>query len=122
MAKICPTVSLKDGYILYTEIKSPTKSDLEDSFKTLSDIIKESNVKNVLLDISDSDKPSAEIRYEIKKKWTALQKILGHVAIVTGKGVLINISAQFIARSIGLKSFSIHKSQTEAIEHFKNAS
>lgn len=122
MAKISPTVSLKDGYILYTEIKSPTKADLEDSFKTLSDIIKESKVKNILLDISDSDKPSAEIRYEIKKKRTALQKILGHVAIVTGKGVLINISAQFIARSIGLKSFSIHKSQTEAIEHFKNAS
>ena len=85
MAKISPTVSLKDGYILYTEIKSPTKADLEDSFKTLSDIIKESNVKNILLDISDSDKPSAEIRYEIKKKWMALQKILGHVAIVTGK-------------------------------------
>jgi hypothetical protein len=36
-----------------------------------------------------------------------------HLAIVTGKGVLINISAQFIARSIGLKSFSIHKSQTD---------
>lgn len=116
------TVTLKDGYILYSEIKSPNKTDLDNSFKILYQVIKDSNIKNILLDISESDKPSAEIRNEIKNKWKMLNKFIDHVAIVTGKGVLINISAQFIARSIGLKSFSIHKSQPEAIEHFRNAS
>lgn len=122
MDKSCPSVSLKDGYILYSEIKNPSIPDLECSFKALSELIKKTNIKNILLDISESDKPSAEIRYEIKRKWNALQSTIDHVAIVTGKGVLINISAQFIARSIGLKSFSIHKSQIEAIEYFKSAS
>lgn len=116
------TVSLKDGYILYSEIKNPTIKDLEDSFRVLSEVIRKTNIKNILLDISESEKPSAEIRYEIKRKWIALQESIDHVAIVTGKGVLINISAQFIARSIGLKSFSIHKAQSEAIERFRNAS
>lgn len=122
MKKIISTVSLQNGYILYAEVRNPSKTDLEDSFKALAEIIRESNIKNILLDISGSEKPSAEIRHEIKRKWILLQKSIDHVAIVTGKGVLINISAQFIARSIGLKSFSIHKSQGEAIEYFRSAS
>lgn len=122
MAQTPPTVTLKDGYILYSKVKNPSKEDLKSSFKVLFQIIKDSNIKNILLDISESDKPSAEIRHEIKTRWKMLNKFIDHVAIVTGKGVLINISAQFIARSIGLKSFSIHKSQIDAIKHFRSAS
>ncbi|MEC9283267.1 MAG: hypothetical protein VX642_11170 [Bdellovibrionota bacterium] len=107
-------IQLCDGYIRYTEKKDPSKEEIESSFKYLEDLIHEYGITKILLDISDSNKPNVEIRNLLKTKWQGLQQHLDQVAVVTGECVLLNTTAKFIIRGIGLKGFSLHKDNSEA--------
>ncbi|MAF90267.1 MAG: hypothetical protein VX583_13255 [Bdellovibrionota bacterium] len=107
-------IQLCDGYIHYTEKKDPSHEEIESSFNYLQALIHEFGITKILVDISDSNKPNAELRDLLKRKWLELQDQLEQVAVVTGENVLLNTTAKFIIRGIGLKGFSLHRDSIEA--------
>jgi hypothetical protein len=114
-------ISLEDGYILYEELRMPSVEDLNTAFNEMRRLLKEVNPRYIMVYVADSEKPDAETRYELKKRWLELKDVVDHVAVVTGKNVVLNTAAQFIVRSMGLKSFSVHKTKEEALAAFEGS-
>ena len=110
-------ILLKKDTILYQEVYKMTEVQLEVMLKKLHELLTISpppQVKKVILDISRTDKPDAKTRELLKFLWKPLLPYIDHVYIITGRNAIANVAARFVASSLGLSNFSIHKTREEA--------
>ncbi|MEC7275521.1 MAG: hypothetical protein VXV96_04300 [Bdellovibrionota bacterium] len=110
-------ILLKKDTILYQEVYKMTEVQLEVMFKKLHELLTISpppQVKKVILDISRTDKPDAKTRELLKFLWKPLLPYIDHIYIITGRNAIANVAARFVASSLGLSNFSIHKTREEA--------
>ncbi|MEP1096999.1 MAG: hypothetical protein ABJG78_17910 [Cyclobacteriaceae bacterium] len=100
--------------IIYQEPYSTSKEQLDFNFQKISKLSKDFDEFFLLIDLTIASRPTAEIRQHIFRKFAIIKSTVKHVAIFTEKNVLLNMAATFVMKKIGLRSFSIHKTQKEA--------
>ena len=75
----------------------------------------------LIIDLTEALRPDAETREYLRQKFHPIKDNLEHVAIYTGKNVILNIAAKFVLRGIGLEPYSLHTKHEEALAAIKNA-
>ena len=69
----------------------------------------------ILIDLSESKLPNTEQKKVIKKFITPAYHYTKHMAVFTGKNMLINLMAKFILGSVLLNSISLHTTRQQAL-------
>lgn len=72
-------------------------------------------------DLTDAERPPAEVRAALKARAVRVRERWGHVAVVVGDNVLIRAMARLFAYSMGLRSVSLHPSRDQAIDEVRRA-
>jgi hypothetical protein len=72
-------------------------------------------------DLTEAQRPTAEVRAALKTRAARLKNRYGHVAIVVGDNIVIRAMARLFAYSMGLRSVTLHPSRDQAIEEVRRA-
>jgi hypothetical protein len=82
------------------------------------EVSKDLDLYSVIVDLSGTRIPSAAVRARHGTFFRGeMQKgRFKAAAMVTGKNILINAAARFVAAAIGMRAFSVHKTVDEALE------
>lgn len=102
------------GIIYYKEPYATSKGQLDHNFQKVSKLSKDFDGFFLLVDLTIAQRPTAEIRQHIFRKFAIIKSSVKHVAIFTDKNILLNMAATFVLKKTGLQSFSIHKTLKEA--------
>lgn len=97
---------------------APVEITLESIDKTIADLTAlaaQSTSKNLLVDFSESNKPSVDVRNQIKSRAASLIKGMHFISVCTGNNILVNVAAQFFIRSSGFKNISLCQTREEAM-------
>lgn len=87
-----------------------------------AELIKDQRDWGIVIDVTDSGPPSADVREEIRAGMLRLGIATHPYALATGKNPLLNAAAKFvIAPVLGFGSVAITKTREEAIEVVRNA-
>lgn len=100
--------------LFYREVPKPTKQSLTDNFKRVAKLAKDYEEFSLLIDLSNAERPSAEIRQHVSEKLGLFREKINHLAIYTGKNFILNMAVTFTFRKVNLESYSIHKTLEEA--------
>lgn len=103
-----------ENVLFYKEIPEPTKSTLTENFEQLSKLSKTYKKFFLIIDLSEAERPSAEIRQHISEELKFFKEKVIHLAIYTGQNFILNMAVTFTFRKVNLKSYSIHKTLEEA--------
>jgi len=107
--------------IFYSETYTTTKEQLDLNFDAIDEITESLENFFLIIDLTKASRPNAALRHHLFKKFKLIEDKLSHLAIFTGKNLLLNMAATFVIRKAGVRSFSIHKTLIEAekaIEEF----
>ena len=108
-------VSLLDGEILFwREAPVPSISQLDIYAEKMSELTAGLEQFYLLVDLSRSARPGPEILEHIRKIMQPQTRLM-HAAIFTGMNFMVNIGAKFLLARMGIKSYSIHKNQADAL-------
>jgi hypothetical protein len=69
---------------------------------------------DLLIDLTAAKPPSALVREQLRKLFGSQPK-LRRAAVYTGRNFMLNVAARFVLGSIGLKDYSIYKTQADAV-------
>ncbi len=100
--------------IFYKEPPTTSKGQLDYNFQRISKLAKNYQDFYLILDLTNAKRPDPEIRQHILEKFDLIKGKLAHMSIFTGKNFIVNMAATFILKKVQLKSYSIHKTQSEA--------
>jgi len=109
----------KDQILVYREIPIITIESLDVYFEKMGVLLEGKQDINMILDLTETIRPGARIREYIKKRFAKYIPQIKHVAVFTGKNLLINIALKFVFAGINFNSFSIHKTEEEALRRIK---
>jgi hypothetical protein len=70
---------------------------------------------DLLIDLTQAQPPSAQVRARLKKLFGG-QRLLRKTAVFTGRNFMLNVAAKFVLSGSGLRSFSVHSTQEQALE------
>ena len=104
-----------DEIVLYKETPVQTEFQLDICFKQIEDITSELSSFFLIIDLTEAQPPSANIRSLLRLKFMRLKDKLPYVALYTGKNFMLNLAAKFVLSNLDLKAFSIFKTKKEAI-------
>ena len=100
---------------MYKELPVQSIFQLDLFMEKVREITAGLNSFDMLVDLTEANRPSPEIRAHLKKRFNELEK-LRHVAVFTGQNFLLNIAAKFVLSGCGIRSYSVHKKLEEALE------
>jgi hypothetical protein len=69
----------------------------------------------LLVDLTNTFPPDAEIRARLKQMF-ASQHNLRRVAVYTGPNFMLSVAAKFVFAVLGMQRFSVHETREEALE------
>jgi hypothetical protein len=104
-----------DGIVMYKEVPVQSVFQLDLFMEKIREITTDLASFDMLIDLTEANRPSPEIRTHLKKCFNELEK-LRHVAVFTGQNFMLNIAAKFVLSSCGIRSYSVHKKLEEALE------
>lgn len=70
----------------------------------------------LLVDVTDGARPTAADRARLRTLFTSAGAKAFHVAVFTGRNLLLNAAAHFVLGGLGLASHSVHRTRDQAIE------
>jgi hypothetical protein len=100
--------------IFYRELPVQSLFHLDLFEERLREMTRRMPMFALLIDLTEAEFPSAEIRTRLKKMFLALPNLRA-VAVFTGRNFLINTAAKYVLSGPGMKPFSVHRTQEEAI-------
>ena len=107
--------------LIFHEAPVPSTFQLDICFEEIYKIIQNKQIKYMILDLTEANRPGSEIRSHIREKWKPIKDQLKHVAVYTDKNFMVNMAAEFVFKAIGFNSFSIHKTKEQASKAIENA-
>lgn len=105
--------------ILYEEVPVVSEFQIGLCFGKVEQLLDQSPGSSLIIDISRSSRPSAEIREILRGWYCRLEPKLRRVAVVTGKNFLINVIAKFIMSGIPQR-VSVHTTVADAVEALRH--
>lgn len=111
---------LRDDIILYREmpVQSPFHLDLFDD--ELGRLALTMPQLALLIDLTEARPPSAETRERLRQIFGALTTLRA-AAVFTGRNFVVNLAAKFVLSGLNLRSYTIHRTQEEAIQALGDA-
>lgn len=100
--------------IFYREVAKPSKETLFNNFKQVVKLSEAYQSFYLIIDLSNSERPSAETREHIAEELNLIKDKIVHLAIFTEKNFLLNMAVTFTFSKVNLESYSIHKTLEEA--------
>jgi hypothetical protein len=104
-----------DKLIMYREVPVQSRFQLRHFEERLNEVSADMDYYDLLIDLTAAEPPNAEMRELLKKLFSAQTK-LRKTAVFTGRNFMLNVAARFVLGMAGLRSFSVHKTQEEALE------
>jgi hypothetical protein len=104
-----------DNLIMYNEVPIPSRFQLRHFEERMNEISAQMDHYDLLIDLTAAQPPGAEIREQLKTLFSK-QKKLRKTAVFTGRNFMLNVAARFVLGRAGLREFSVHKSQEDALE------
>lgn len=71
----------------------------------------------MIIDLSDTKPPSAELRATLKSRFEKLNDKIKSYHVYIGSNILLKIAVQFVGASIGLRNFKTHNSIEKALNY-----
>lgn len=105
-----------EGIIMYREVPVLSAFQLNlfgEKLRELASRIVDSYI--LIIDLTETEPPNAESRAKLRLLF-AEQTKMKRAVVFTGRNFLINVAAKFVLGSVGLKSFTVHGTLTEALE------
>ena len=99
--------------IVYTEAPNTSIDQVNLYFDYLTEIAKNRKF-HVILDLTKTSRPSAEIRSCLKNRFKRLEEDIISYHVIVGTNIFIKIAVKFIGSSIGLRFFKISNSKEAA--------
>ena len=103
----------ENDIIYYKEAVQYSEFQLDIYFEEVEKLVAHRGFFYFLIDLVDTERPSAKIRSYLKYKFKPYVERM-HVAAYTGKNVWMNMAAKFVMSGT-FDSFSIHKTKEEAL-------
>ena len=105
----------KDDIIVFNQLPKVSAFSTQLLFEKVKICARDLNSFSLIIDISNSSRPNANYRAQIKKKFKALQK-LKRVAVIAKKYSVLMVAARFISTGVGLKEFVVRDNFEQALE------
>lgn len=107
-------VPLGDDVVLYRETPVVTRFSLDLIFGRIGELTKGLDRFCIVIDLTVTGPPSAEVRQHLRALFGALQP--NHVAVFTGKNFMLNVAAKFVlGKVLGGVAHSVHKTLDDAL-------
>jgi len=108
-----------DKLIVYLqETKKTTVNQVNLFFNQVENLANNNNF-NIIIDLSHASPPNAEIRNEIKIRFSTIDHLIDSYSLIIGSNILLMVAAKFAMASLGIKNFKIYRKKDEAIEYIK---
>lgn len=105
----------KDDIIVFNQLPKVSAFSTDLLFEKVEICAGDLDSFSLIIDISDSSRPNAKHRAQIKKKFKELQK-LEKVAVIVKKYSVLEMASRFIAKGAGLKKFTVGDNFEQALE------
>ena len=109
-----------DDTVIWHEVPIATNYQLEMFGEKMLELTRNIEKFYMIIDLSAAERPSAETIETLRKIMKKFQG-LKHAAVYTGKNFMLNIAAKFVLGRMGFLSYSIHKTQEDALKSIQNA-
>jgi hypothetical protein len=109
------------GVLVFKEVPVPTVFSVTVLWDRLEELVAGWSTVSYVADLTEAQRPSAEVRAALKTRAARLKDRYGHVAVVVGDNVVIRAMARLFAYSMGLRSVSLHPSRDQAIDEVRRA-
>jgi len=110
---------IEDRIILLDEIPIVSPFSINLVFNQMTSFAKTMKDCGYLIDITDTDLPTAEARRAINSQFQSTLSNVKHVSFITGKNFIINTAARVVMYQTSLDSFTISKTRQEGIDEIK---
>jgi hypothetical protein len=105
------------GVLMYAE--APVQSEFQlDIFERRMNELGDRGGYRLLIDLTEAKPPGATVRARLQKLFAS--QPLQAVAIFTGRNFMLNIAAKFVLGGIGLKKFTVHTTQDDALKALRD--
>lgn len=112
-----------DDTIIYHEVPHASTETVDHFFMSVTKLCKPSpNIKYLIIDLSETELPTAELRRHISKRYKEHVTLFEAVCVFSDKSKLMNIAAQFIISfHPGLfKGMSVHSDLAHCLTKIEN--
>ena len=106
-----------DGLIAVRQMPSPTPFSLDLMWDRIREITKDMSSYSMMIDLSETSKPSDEVRTHLKKLFATISP--DHVAAFTERNPILTKAASVIFGKLGLKSYSVHRTRADALAELR---
>lgn len=111
IARVTP---FRHDIVLLKEIPVQSEFSIDLMFDQVEKIAESMGPFYALVDLTEAQRPPARMREYLRKRLGRLTS-LKYVALFTGKNFVLNMAAQFVFGTTTFSSFSVHKTQEEAL-------
>jgi len=115
----CAASHLEKKIIVYKEAKKTSLTQISNYFNYLNEIIGNKSF-HYIIDLSNTNPPSAEVRNYIKKELQKIDHLIESYSVIIGQNFLLKIALKFVGASLGLSNFKTYKSIAAAIKYLEN--
>jgi hypothetical protein len=105
----------KYDIVMFKELPVQSVFQIDLFFNKIAEIAANLEYFYMIIDLSEANRPSAEVRDHLKKRAVELTN-LKYVSIFTGGRLMLNIAAKFVCVACGMKSYSVKNTLEEALE------
>ncbi|PHS10052.1 MAG: hypothetical protein COA88_03210 [Kordia sp.] len=105
--------------VLYIEAKKNSIAQITEYFRYVDKLI-DGHKFHYIIDLSDTNPPSTEVRILLKKKLQDLDSKIVSYSVIIGSNYLLKIALKFVGSSVGLINFKTYKSVEDAVKFIEN--
>ena len=102
-----------DGVIMYRDVPVLTEFTIDLFQDRIDELLRTSECHSMLLDLTESGRPNAAQRDQLRNRMRGRRDQLKQMAVFTGRNLLMNVAARFVLSTV-FHDFSVHKTQAEA--------
>ena len=111
-------VRYKNQIVVYREVPFISTFTVTHMFSEVQKIIYEGQKIFLVLDLTESNKPSAAIRSVISEEVKKIKDQIVHCSIYSGRNKMINLLAKFALGGVGFESYTISSTLQGALDQF----
>lgn len=106
--------------IVYKEAPITSVNQIDDFFDYLEELSANQNF-HIIIDLSDTNLPSAEVRSTLKNRFEKLNNKIMSYHVYIGPNFLLKIAVRYVGASLGLRDFKVHNSIENALDYINRS-
>jgi hypothetical protein len=108
-----------EGIVFFEEVPVMTVFGVDAEWDRFEELTAGRDHINYIVDLTQTQRPTAEVRAALKRRIARVKARLGYGALVIGDNVLMRAAARLISFSIGIGPMSMHMTREEAVNEVR---